>query len=98
METVLREIGVGDISIPKKVRRLAASSAGLLQSYEEAFAGGHGGVAFAIAEALLLDRLGAKAAGERVAAYVKGGVRDPWTESFFPFWAGGGGFPAISPS
>ena len=27
METVLREIGVGDISIPKKMRRLAASSA-----------------------------------------------------------------------
>jgi cytochrome b pre-mRNA-processing protein 3 len=26
METVLREIGVGDISIPKKVRRLAASA------------------------------------------------------------------------
>jgi cytochrome b pre-mRNA-processing protein 3 len=26
METVLREIGVGDITIPKKMRKLAASS------------------------------------------------------------------------
>jgi cytochrome b pre-mRNA-processing protein 3 len=43
METVLREIGVGDISIPKKVRRLAASSAGLLQSYEEALLAGMAG-------------------------------------------------------
>ena len=32
METVLREIGVGDLSIPKKVRGLWASSAGLLQA------------------------------------------------------------------
>jgi hypothetical protein len=43
METVLREIGVGDISIPKKMRRLAASSAGLLQSYEEALLAGMAG-------------------------------------------------------
>ena len=31
METVLREIGVGDLAIPKRMRGLAASSAGLLQ-------------------------------------------------------------------
>src|SRR5262249_57176244 len=97
METVLREIGVGDISIPKKVRRLAASSAGLLQSYEEAFAGGHGGLASAISEALLLDRSGAKAAGERLAPFVRGGVGDLWAGSFFPFCGGGGGFPGILP-
>jgi len=32
METVLREIGVGDLSIPKKVRGLAASCAALFAS------------------------------------------------------------------
>jgi cytochrome b pre-mRNA-processing protein 3 len=40
METVLRETGVGDLSIPKKMRGLAASSAALLQAYEEALAVG----------------------------------------------------------
>ena len=96
METVLREIGVGDISIPKKVRRLAASSAGLLQSYEEAFAGGHGGLASAIAEALLLDRSVAKAAGERLAHYVRGVVRHLETESLSALRAGEVEFPEIS--
>jgi hypothetical protein len=43
METVLREIGVGDLSIPKKVRGLAASGASLLQAYEEALAEGNEG-------------------------------------------------------
>jgi cytochrome b pre-mRNA-processing protein 3 len=36
METVLREVGFGDLAIPKRVRGLAAASAGLLQAYEEA--------------------------------------------------------------
>ena len=49
METVLREIGVGDLSIPKKVRGLAASGASLLQSYEEALAEGDEALAAAIA-------------------------------------------------
>jgi cytochrome b pre-mRNA-processing protein 3 len=42
METVLREIGVGDLAIPKKVRGLASASAGLLQAYGEALGGGRG--------------------------------------------------------
>lgn len=94
METVLREIGVGDISIPRK--GLAASSAGLLQSDEEAFAGGDGGLASAIAEALPLDRLVAKAAGERLAHYVKGVVRHLETESLSALRAGDVEFLEIS--
>jgi hypothetical protein len=43
MDTVLREIGIGDLSIPKKVRGLAASSAALLQAFEEALAAGDRG-------------------------------------------------------
>ena len=38
METVLRELGVSDMRIPKKMRALAASSMGLLQAYESACA------------------------------------------------------------
>ena len=40
METVLRELGVSDMRIPKKMRALAASSMGLLQAYESACAKG----------------------------------------------------------
>jgi cytochrome b pre-mRNA-processing protein 3 len=36
METVLRELGVSDLRIPKKMRGLAATSAALLQAYERA--------------------------------------------------------------
>jgi cytochrome b pre-mRNA-processing protein 3 len=88
METVLREIGVSDISIPKKVRRLAASSAGLRQSYEEVFAGGDGGFASAIAEALPRDGSVAEAAGERLAHYVKGVVRQLGNQSLSAFQKG----------
>ena len=55
METVLREIGIGDLSIPKKVRGLAASSAALLQAYAEALAEGEAAIAAVIAEALPLQ-------------------------------------------
>ena len=54
METVLRELGVSDIRIPKKMRGLAASSMSLLQSYEGAFAKGQSALAEAI-EATLPD-------------------------------------------
>ena len=45
METVLREIGVGDLGIPKKMRGLAASTAALLQAYEDALAAGEEAIA-----------------------------------------------------
>ena len=50
LEIVLREIGVGDLAIPKKMRRLASSSASLLQAYETALGAGEGAVAAAIAQ------------------------------------------------
>jgi cytochrome b pre-mRNA-processing protein 3 len=56
METVLREIGVGDLSIPKKVRGLAASSARLLADYAEALPAGDTAIASVLTKALGLDR------------------------------------------
>jgi cytochrome b pre-mRNA-processing protein 3 len=75
METVLREVGVGDLSIPKKVRGLVASCSALLQSYEEGFAAGEGAVASTIAEALPLEGTLAEAAGGRLAHYLEGVVQ-----------------------
>ena len=55
METVLREIGVSDIRIPKRMRTLAASAHAQLDVYEEAFAAGEAPFAAAIASALQLQ-------------------------------------------
>ena len=52
METVLREIGVGDLSIPNKVRGLAASSAALFEAYTEALPAGDDAIAAVMVAAL----------------------------------------------
>jgi cytochrome b pre-mRNA-processing protein 3 len=76
METVLREIGVGDLSIPKKMRGLAASSAALLQAYEDALPAGETVVAATLSEALPLDQRPSEAASRRLAHYLLVLVRD----------------------
>jgi cytochrome b pre-mRNA-processing protein 3 len=68
METVLREIGVGDLRIPKQMRRLVASSQALFQAYEKAAALGEEAIAAAIAEAFGLSA----DATRRLAHYVMG--------------------------
>lgn len=70
MEIVLREIGVGDLSIPKKVRGLAASSGALLQAYAEALAEGETAVAAVIADALPLEGRASGAVAGRLAHYL----------------------------
>jgi cytochrome b pre-mRNA-processing protein 3 len=98
METVLREMGVGDLSIPKKVRGLAASSAALLQSYEEGFAAGEGVVAGIIAEALPLEGTLAEAAGGRLAHYLEGVVQHLEKEPLSALSAGEVRFPEMGKS
>jgi len=72
METVLREVGVGDLSIPKKMRGLVASSAALLQSYEEAYAAGEGAVAGTIARSLAPRRNACRGCGRPPGALSRG--------------------------
>jgi cytochrome b pre-mRNA-processing protein 3 len=98
METVLREVGVGDLSIPKRMRGLAASSAALLQSYEEGFAAGEGAVAGAIAEALPLEGTLAEAAGGRLAHYLEGVVQHLEKEPLSALSAGEVRFPEMERS
>jgi cytochrome b pre-mRNA-processing protein 3 len=70
METVLREIGVGDLSVPKKMRGLAASSAALLEAYEDAVAKGEGAMARAIAAGFPPERGPSEDATSRLAHYL----------------------------
>jgi len=97
METVLREIGVGDLSIPKKVRGLAASGASLLQSYEEALAEGDEALAAAIAHAVQLEDGASGAAGRRLAHYLKGVVDLLQAQDFAALSAGEMRFPGAIP-
>ena len=70
METVLRELGIGDLGIPKKVRALAASSQALLHAYAAALEAGEPALAATIAEVLPLEGETARAASEPLASYV----------------------------
>jgi cytochrome b pre-mRNA-processing protein 3 len=96
METVLRELGVSDFKIPKKVRGLATASSAWLQAYEEAFAAGDGALATTIAAALPLEGEPAKAAGGRLAHYLKGVVRHMEAEAFAALKTGEVRFAEVS--
>ncbi|MGH6734468.1 MAG: ubiquinol-cytochrome C chaperone family protein [Methyloceanibacter sp.] len=95
METVLREIGIGDLSIPKKVRGLAASSAALLQDFEEALKRGDAAFAAAIARSLPLDETQADAVSGRLVPYVKRIVRHLEHEPLQDICAGELKFPKV---
>jgi cytochrome b pre-mRNA-processing protein 3 len=94
METVLRELGIGDLCIPKKMRGLAASCAALLQGYEKALESGDGALATTIAEALPLEGP-AEAAGRHLAYYLKGVVWRLDTEPLSGLQSGEVKFPEI---
>lgn len=93
METVLREIGIGDITIPKKMRRLAASSGALMQAYEEALAGGEDAIAAALVTALPAPERPSGAASRRLAHYLIETVRHLDAQSLAALAAGEVKFP-----
>lgn len=72
METVLREVGVGDLAIPKKVRGLIASGAGLLESYEAAYVEGGNALEQEIADALPHETCTPRAVAADLTAYLRG--------------------------
>jgi cytochrome b pre-mRNA-processing protein 3 len=95
METVFRELGVGDLGIPTKVRRLAASNAALLQGYEIALESGDGALASTIAAALPLEGPAAEAASRHLAYYLNGLIRRLDSEPLSILQSGKIKFPEI---
>lgn len=75
METVLRELGVSDLRIPKRVRGLTASSLALLEGYETAYTEGDTAFAASIAASLPLDPEHAGLSSERLASYLRASVK-----------------------
>ncbi len=93
METVLREIGVGDLGIPKKVRRLALVSASLLQACEGAVANGPGAIAQILAGVLPAGQKLDEAANAGLAHYLIELVESLETQNLAELAAGDARFP-----
>ncbi len=95
MDTVLRELGVSDLSVPKRVRRLAASGAALIEDYEKAFAKGADALRATITHALPLDEPSAEAASARLTTYIIEAVQRLEQAPFQDFCAGTLTFPQM---
>jgi cytochrome b pre-mRNA-processing protein 3 len=87
METVMREIGIGDLAVPKKARGLAAASAALLQDYEQAFTDGEVALVDCLAK-VLPPGAETEAASGCLATYLRKVVRQLDAQSFGEFEAG----------
>lgn len=74
MDTVLREIGVGDLSVPKKVRGIAAAHAALAESLARALARDDAAIATALQDALPADQRPSWSSSLRLAHYLRGCV------------------------
>lgn len=80
MEQSLREMGIGDLSVPKHMTRMMNGFNGRLQSYNQAFEGALDGEgAGALSEVLVRNIYGGEAADEHVAKlglYVMQAIQD----------------------
>lgn len=95
MDTVLREIGVGDLSVPKKVRKLVAGGANLIESYDRAAAAGGQALETVIADSLPLDGEEARAASAKLTPYVNAMLEDLKTQPIEDICAGRIRFPDV---
>jgi cytochrome b pre-mRNA-processing protein 3 len=71
MDGNLREMGVGDLAVPKKMLKFGEAFYGRLTAYAKALdAGDHGGLAAALARNIFCDAAGGSPQARRLAAYV----------------------------
>jgi cytochrome b pre-mRNA-processing protein 3 len=95
MEMVLRELGVSDLRIPKKMRGLAASRMSLFQAYESAFAKGASALAEAIAAALPDGTANAELSSGALASYLMTSVTALEQQTFASLKEGAIEFPEV---
>jgi cytochrome b pre-mRNA-processing protein 3 len=96
METVLRELGISDLRIPKKMRGLARSSAALLRAYEEAYGAPDQALVEAIAKALPPGGETAEAVAAPLAHYLRDCVQVLAREPYAVLDAGTISFPQLA--
>ena len=73
MDTVARELGVGDLAVPKKMKKLASSAYGRFDVYAQAMAMSDGGGALreALGRNIFSDRPGATGKAKPIATYMR---------------------------
>jgi cytochrome b pre-mRNA-processing protein 3 len=96
METVLRELGVGDLRVPKAMRRLAGASKGLFQDYEAALASGEGALAGAIAASLPDETESPEVSSGSLASYLMAAIDAVARQDIASLRAGAMEFPEAS--
>ena len=93
MDHNLREMGVGDLAVPKEMQRLGAAFYGRSQAYRSAWAAADNGPLVQALERNIYERTPAPAA-PRLAAYVRGAVRHLASQPASSFAGGSLSFPA----
>ncbi|MDJ0513573.1 MAG: ubiquinol-cytochrome C chaperone family protein [Methyloceanibacter sp.] len=96
MDTVLREIGVGDLKVPQKVRKLVAGGASLIDGYNRALTAGGDALQSAIAESLPLEPEEANAASAKLMPYVDAMLQSLNEQPLKDICAGKVRFPSVS--
>jgi cytochrome b pre-mRNA-processing protein 3 len=96
METVLRELGVGDLRVPKAMRRLAAASKGLFQDYEAALVAGEGALTHAIAASLPDETESPEVSSGALASYLLASIEALASQDIASLRAGALEFPEAS--
>jgi cytochrome b pre-mRNA-processing protein 3 len=93
METVLRELGVGDMRVPKAMRRLAAASKGLFQDCDAALGAGEGPLAHVLAASLPDETERPEVSSEALASYLLASIEALAKQDFASLRAGALEFP-----
>jgi cytochrome b pre-mRNA-processing protein 3 len=70
MDRSLRELGVGDLTVPKKIKKMAQAFYGRAAAYDAALDGNDGALVEAVLRNVFSDEASAKANADAVAAYV----------------------------
>jgi len=95
MDTVLRELGVSDLRVPKQMRSLAGSTQALLEAYERAFTAGEAPFAAAIASSLPLHSPDAELSSRALASYLMRCATELERQPLSPIEGGVLDFPGI---
>jgi cytochrome b pre-mRNA-processing protein 3 len=94
MDDNLREMGVGDLSVPKQMQRIAGAFYGRARVYQEALARADpAGLVDALRRNIYADELAAGASARRLAIYVRDVVAHLRQQEATAFWAGCVSFP-----
>jgi cytochrome b pre-mRNA-processing protein 3 len=76
MDHNLREMGIGDLAVPKEMRRMGEAYYGRAQAYRAALAGDGPALADALKRNIYAGSPQANAAAPRLAAYMREALRD----------------------